>query len=72
MEIAASWHAVWKIFCDYYGIKGDAHSFEKLTLVRLRMIGGNYEFGKQVERIRDELIYTSNSINITRIGWNKK
>ena len=55
-------------FCNYYGVNGDAHSFEKLTLVRLRMIGGNVDFGRQVERIRDELIYTTNSIDLKELS----
>ncbi len=51
-------------FCSYYGREGEAHSYEKLALVRLRFIGGNKELGAQVEKIRDDLIYTEGSIDI--------
>ena len=49
-------------FCRYYGPGGSAHSYERLALVRLRAIGGNAELGARVERLRDEFIYTSQSI----------
>ncbi len=51
-------------FCSYYGRNGEAHSYEKLALVRLRYIAGNRELGIEVERIRDDLIYTEGSIDI--------
>ncbi|MFH1761863.1 MAG: glutamate-ammonia-ligase adenylyltransferase, partial [bacterium] len=40
-------------FCRYYGPGGNAHSYERLSLVRLRTIAGNVDFGAQVERLRD-------------------
>ena len=54
-------------FCDYYGKEGKAHSYEKISLVRLRSIGGDREFGKQLERIRDEIVYFSDSIDLKEI-----
>jgi len=44
-------------FCRYYGPGGPAEAFERLSLVRLRAIGGDAALGAQVERLRDEFIY---------------
>jgi len=54
-------------FCGYYGKDGQAHPYELLSLVRMRAIGGDYELGKQLERIRNELIYFSDNIDIREI-----
>jgi [glutamine synthetase] adenylyltransferase / [glutamine synthetase]-adenylyl-L-tyrosine phosphorylase len=54
-------------FCSYYGKDGQAHSYELLSLVRMRAIGGDYELGRQLERIRDDLVYFSVNIDITEI-----
>ncbi len=54
-------------FCKYYGKDGQAHSYERLALVRMRAIGGDRELGKRVERIRDELIYSSRNIDPTEL-----
>ncbi len=51
-------------FCRYYGPEGQAHSYERLALVRMRAIGGDPELGRRVERLRDEIIYFSRSIEI--------
>jgi glutamate-ammonia-ligase adenylyltransferase len=50
-------------FCQYYGPGGDAYSYERLALVRLRAIGGDADFGAMVERLRDEFIYQSHNID---------
>ncbi len=50
-------------FCRYYGKSGEAHAYERLALVRLRAVGGDSGLGHRVERIRDELVYASRSIN---------
>ncbi|MBD3320292.1 MAG: glutamate-ammonia-ligase adenylyltransferase [Chitinivibrionales bacterium] len=50
-------------FCNYYGPNGPAHSYERLALVRLRRICGDAGLGEQVERIRDNIVYQSQSIN---------
>lgn len=44
-------------FCRYYGHGGEAHSYERLALVRLRAIAGDPALGERVERLRDEFIY---------------
>ncbi len=46
-------------FCRYYGPGGKAHSYERLSLVRMRGIAGDRAFTHQVERLRDEMIYFS-------------
>ena len=51
-------------FCQYDGAEGQAHAYERLALVRLRAIGGNRALGQRVERIRDEMIYESQSIRL--------
>ncbi|HUX20205.1 MAG TPA: glutamate-ammonia-ligase adenylyltransferase [Spirochaetia bacterium] len=51
-------------FCRYYGPGGEAHSYEKLSLVRMRAIGGDLDFARRVERLRDEMIYSSDAINL--------
>ncbi len=54
-------------FVRYYSPGGDAHSYERLALVRLRRIGGDSELGSQIERIRDEIVYTGHSIELAQI-----
>ncbi len=54
-------------FCQYYGKGGKAHAYERLALVRLRAIGGDTEFGLQIERLRDEMIYASQSIDLPEL-----
>ncbi len=51
-------------FCRYYGPGGPAHSYERLALVRMRAVGGDHEFGLQVERLRDEFIYAHPEIDL--------
>ncbi len=50
-------------FCRYYIKDGPAHSYERLALVRLRAFGGDVDLGARIERLRDEYIYTTKSIN---------
>ena len=52
-------------FCAYYAPGGEAASLEKLALVRLRHIDGcgDAELGERVQRIRDELIFTPESLH---------
>ncbi len=54
-------------FCSYYGKGGDAHSYERLALVRLRAIGGDKRLGSRIERIRDEIVYVSQDIDFGEI-----
>ncbi len=54
-------------YCQYYSREGNAHSYEILSLVRMRCIGGDRELGSRLERIRDEVVYFSNIIDIKAI-----
>ncbi len=54
-------------FCRYYGKDGQAHSYERLALVRLRAIGGDAELGSRIERLRDGMVYASRSIDPAEI-----
>jgi glutamate-ammonia-ligase adenylyltransferase len=45
-------------FCWYFSPQGEAHALERLALVRMRAIGGSPRLGAQLERIRDELLYS--------------
>ncbi|MBW1645318.1 MAG: glutamate-ammonia-ligase adenylyltransferase, partial [Deltaproteobacteria bacterium] len=55
-------------FCRYYGPGGPAHSYERLALVRLRWIGGDRELGARIERLRDQYIYESDSIDLEELS----
>lgn len=54
-------------FIGYYAPTGAAHSFERLALVRLRAVAGDRDFGRRVERLRDELIYNRKAIDLARL-----
>jgi glutamate-ammonia-ligase adenylyltransferase len=49
-------------FVRYYS--GEASSLEKLALVRMRRVAGDEEFGARVERLRDDLVYAADSIDL--------
>ena len=51
-------------FCRYYGPGAEAHPLERLALVRLRAIGGDRELGQRVERLRDEMLYTGQPLDL--------
>jgi glutamate-ammonia-ligase adenylyltransferase len=51
-------------FCRYYEPGGPAHSYERIALVRMRAIGGDPGLGKQLERLRDEMVYFSGDIRL--------
>jgi len=51
-------------FCHYYGPGGPAHAYERLALTRLRTVGGDPALGAQVERLRDEFVYSIRRVNI--------
>lgn len=54
-------------FFEYYGVGGAAHAYERLSLVRMRRIGGDQAFGRRVERLRDELVYQSDTIDTVEL-----
>jgi [glutamine synthetase] adenylyltransferase / [glutamine synthetase]-adenylyl-L-tyrosine phosphorylase len=51
-------------FCTYYAPGGPAHSYERLSLVRLRAIGGDPGLAAQVERLRDEMVYAARAVDL--------
>ncbi len=51
-------------FCTYYAPGGPAHSYERLSLVRLRAIAGDPGLGAQVQRLRDEMVYAARAIDL--------
>jgi glutamate-ammonia-ligase adenylyltransferase len=54
-------------FCTYYAQGGPAHSYERLALVRLRAIGGDRSLGEQVERLRDEMVFSARAIDLAEL-----
>ncbi|MFP4362388.1 MAG: glutamate-ammonia-ligase adenylyltransferase [Spirochaetia bacterium] len=59
-------------FSHYYSRDGEAHSLERLSLVRLRTIGGEEQLGRQVENIRDELVYRERNIELKELRSARK
>lgn len=51
-------------FCRYYEPGGPSHAYERIALVRMRAIGGDQGLGKQLERLRDEMVYFSGDIRL--------
>jgi len=51
-------------FCRYYGPGGKAHPYERLALVRMRAVGGDAALGARLERLRDEMVYSSKEVNL--------
>jgi glutamate-ammonia-ligase adenylyltransferase len=41
----------------YYADDGDAMEWERMALVRLRPVAGDADYGRTIEKLRDELIY---------------
>jgi len=51
----------------YYGPGGEAHPFERLALVRMRWIAGDYRLGAAVEWLRDRVVYEGDPIELDPI-----
>ena len=51
-------------FQRYFAPEGEAWPYERQALVKLRPIGGDVKFGKQVVDARDALIYTGQPFDI--------
>ncbi len=54
-------------FCTYYPRGGPAHSYERLSLVRLRSVGGDRQLAARIERLRDEMVYAAQSIELEEL-----
>ena len=54
----------WEAFERYYRPEGPAWPFERQALVKLRPIAGDDNFGAEIVRLRDQLIYTGESYDL--------
>lgn len=54
-------------FCRYYGRRGEAQAYERLALTRLRHVAGDEAFGRQIERLRDELLYEGEPLDFDQL-----
>ena len=52
-------------FRNYFSENGAAWPYERQALVKLRTIAGDEEFGRRIEQLRDELIYTDAPFDVT-------
>ena len=52
---------------EYYRDVGDARQFERLALVRMRPVAGDADLGRQVMRVRDSFVYSSDPLDIDNI-----
>jgi glutamate-ammonia-ligase adenylyltransferase len=54
-------------FRSYYRAEGQAHQFERLSLVKLRPIAGDRDLGKRIEAVRDGFVYSGEPIDLDNI-----
>jgi glutamate-ammonia-ligase adenylyltransferase len=52
-------------FRQYFGPDGAAWPYERQSLVKLRAIAGDEEFGQRVVMLRDELLYSGEPFDVT-------
>ncbi|PIQ85300.1 MAG: hypothetical protein COV74_09375 [Candidatus Omnitrophica bacterium CG11_big_fil_rev_8_21_14_0_20_45_26] len=52
------------LFKRYYAGTGDAWSYERQALVKLRLIAGDSDFGREVEKWRDQYVYGGQAYNL--------
>ena len=53
-----------RAFMEYFGPNGPAWPYERQALVRLRAIAGDAAFGRDVEALRDLLVYTGQPFDV--------
>ncbi len=53
-----------RAFLEYFGPNGPAWPYERQALVRLRAIAGDESFGRDVEALRDLLVYTGQPFDV--------
>ena len=51
-------------FKKYYAAGGAAWEYEKQALVKLRPVAGDQQFGEEIVKLRDNIIYTNKSIDL--------
>ena len=49
-------------FEDYFRIEGAAWPYERQSLVKLRAIAGDVDFGRRVEEVRDSILYSGDGV----------
>ncbi len=54
-------------FRSYFRLDGPAWPYERQSLVKLRPISGDAELGRQLTALRDELVYTGQSVDFAAI-----
>ena len=54
-----------RAFEEYFRSGGPAWPYERQALVRLRAIAGDEAFGREVEALRDRLVYTGEPFDVT-------
>jgi glutamate-ammonia-ligase adenylyltransferase len=54
-------------FRTYYRAEGQAHQFERLSLVKLRPIAGDRDLGKRIEAVRDGFVYSGEPIDLDNV-----
>ena len=52
-----------KVFASYFGPEGDAWPYERQSLVRFRPVAGDADFGAELEKLRDDMIYNGNAFD---------
>ena len=54
-------------FQQYFHLDGPAWPYERQSLVKLRPIGGDPDFGQQLVALRDEIVYTAQPVDFAAI-----
>ena len=54
-------------FLHYFHLDGPAWPYERQSLVKLRPIAGDGEFGKRLVRLRDDIVYTGQPVDFAAI-----
>ncbi|HCE16582.1 MAG TPA: glutamine synthetase adenylyltransferase [Anaerolinea thermolimosa] len=52
-------------FKRYFAPQGPAWAYERQALVKLRAVAGNEALGHQIEKLRDEFVYTGEPFDVT-------
>jgi glutamate-ammonia-ligase adenylyltransferase len=61
---AGSLAVSFEAFANYFAADGAAWPYERQALVKLRPIAGDEEFGTQIVRLRDELVYAGEPFDV--------
>lgn len=53
-----------EMFKTYYGPGGSAQQFERQALIRLRVVSGTPSFKEEINRSRDEFVYSTQTFDV--------